>query len=111
MGTRQVEVAHCECAICSELFASEWLVSYPMNFTAMNYFLKVLLIFRERGRERKREGEKHRLSASHVPPTRDLACNPGMCPDQESNQRPFSSQAGTQPTEPHQPELNELFFK
>ena len=28
---------------------------------------------------------------------------PGMCPNWESNQRPFGSQAGTQPTEPHQP--------
>ena len=28
-----------------------------------------------------REGEKHQcVVASHTPPTRDLACNPGMCP-------------------------------
>ena len=33
----------------------------------------------------------------HMPPTGDLACNPGMCPDWESNQWPFGSQAGTQP--------------
>ena len=32
----------------------------------------------------------------------DLAHNPGMCPDWESNWRPFVSQAGTQSTEPHQ---------
>ena len=37
------------------------------------------------------------------PPTGDLACNPGMCPDWESNWRPFGSQAGAQSTEPHQP--------
>ena len=36
-------------------------------------------------------------------PTGDLARNPHMCPDQETNQRPFGSQAGTQSTEPHQP--------
>ena len=36
------------------------------------------------------------------PPTGDLACNPGMCPDWESNQQPFGSQANTQSTEPHQ---------
>ena len=36
-------------------------------------------------------------------PTRDLACNPGMCPDWELNWRPFGLQAGTQSTEPHQP--------
>ena len=35
------------------------------------------------------------------PQTRDLACNPGMYPDWESNQWPFRSQASTQSTEPH----------
>ena len=35
----------------------------------------------------------------------NLTCNPGMCPDQESNRQPFGSQAGTQSTEPHQPGL------
>ena len=29
----------------------------------------------------------------HVPPTEDLACNPGMCPDWESNQQHFGSEA------------------
>ena len=33
----------------------------------------------------------------------DLAHNPGMCPDWESNQQPFGLQACTQSTEPHQP--------
>ena len=36
-------------------------------------------------------------------PTGDLARNPGMCPDWESNQRPFGLQASTQSSEPHQP--------
>ena len=45
--------------------------------------------------------EKPRLVASHTPPTRDLAGNPGMCLDWESNQQPFSLQAGTQSTTPH----------
>ena len=36
-------------------------------------------------------------------PVLDLAPNPGMRPDWESNWRPFGSQAGTQSTEPHQP--------
>ena len=50
--------------------------------------------------------EKHQcVVSSHVPPTRVLACNPGMCPDWESNQQPFGSQARTQSTEPHQPGL------
>ena len=38
-----------------------------------------------------------------MPPTGDLAHNPGMCPDWELNPRPFGLQASTQSTEPHQP--------
>ena len=39
-----------------------------------------------------------------APPTGDLVCSPGMCPDWESNQQPFALQAGgTQSSEPHQP--------
>ena len=45
-----------------------------------------------------------------MPPTGDLAHNPGMCPDWESNQRPFGSQASTQSTEPHQPGYNTYIF-
>ena len=33
--------------------------------------------------------------ASHAPDNGDLAGNPGMCPDQEPDQRPFGSQADT----------------
>ena len=43
------------------------------------------------------------MIASCVPPTGDLAYNPGLCPDWESNHQPFGSQAMTQSTEPHQP--------
>ena len=58
-------------------------------------------MFRETGREREREGEKLQcVVVSHTPPTGDLACNPGMCPDWESNQQPFGLQASTQSTEP-----------
>ena len=69
-------------------------------------FLKrfYLFIFRQRRREGERKGEKHQCAvASRVPWTGDLACNPDMCPDWESNQQPFGSQAGVQSTEPHQP--------
>ena len=70
------------------------------------YLFIYLFIFRERGREGEREGEKHQcVLASHMPPAGGLACNPGMCPDWESTQGPFVSQAGTQFTEPHQPGL------
>ena len=45
-------------------------------------FLKrfYLFIFRERGREEEREGEKYQcVVASRLPPTGDLAHNPGLC--------------------------------
>ena len=49
-----------------------------------------LLIFRERGREGEREGEKHQCAvASPMPPTGDLAHKPGMCPDWESTSDPL----------------------
>ena len=53
---------------------------------------------RKRGRETSMRG-----CLSHDPPTGDLICNPGMCPDGESNWQPFGSQGNTQSTEPHQP--------
>ena len=54
--------------------------------------------------EGKRGGEKHQcVVASCTPPTRGPACNPGMCPDWESNQRTFGLQASSHSTEPHQP--------
>ena len=46
--------------------------------------------------------EIHQSVASHTPLTGDLACNPGMCLDWESNQQPFGSQAWAQSTKPHQ---------
>ena len=68
--------------------------------TAYFIFLKILFICRQRGRE----GEKyHCVVAPRTPPTDDLACNPGMCPDWEVNQQPFGSQAGAQSTELHLP--------
>ena len=40
-----------------------------------------------------------------MPPTMDLARNPDVCPDWESNQWPFGSQASAQSSELHQPGL------
>ena len=61
---------------------------------------------------KEKEGEKHQcVVATHMPPTGDLAYNPGMCPDWELNQQPLGLQAGTQFTESHQPGLSYDFFK
>ena len=74
-------------------------------FLSMLSFI-YLFIFRERGKEWERGGEKHQcVIASCTPPTGHLACNPGMCSDWEWNRQPFVLQAGTQSTEPHQPGL------
>ena len=69
------------------------------------FFLRFyLFIFREREREGGKEGGKHLwVVASWAPPAGDLAQNPGMCPDWESNWQLCGSQASTQSTEPHQP--------
>ena len=52
------------------------------------FFLKMLFIFRERGGEGEREGRETSIFEREIS---QLACNPGMCPDWESNQRPFGS--------------------
>ena len=74
--------------------------------------MKILFIFRERGREREREGEEHQcVVASCMPPTGALAHIPGMCPDWESNRTPFDSKDTIQPIEPHQPGHYTAIFK
>ena len=76
-------------------------------------YLKIfyVFIFRQKGRGKEREGEKHQcVVASRAPPTGDLACNPGMCPNWELNWRPFGLQASTQSFGPHQPGLHVIFL-
>ena len=72
-------------------------------------------LFLERGREGESEGEKYQCvkekrKITWLPPTcpqlGELANNPGMCPDQESNQRPFDLQVSAQSTE-----LNPLAYQ
>ena len=83
--------------------AKKAIYNFTIPITFWDFFVRFYLFtFRERGRE----GEKHRCvrdQLSLMPPSGDLARNPGMCPDWESNQRPVSVQAGTQSIEPHQP--------
>ena len=58
----------------------------------------LFILFRDRGREGEREGEKHQhVVASHVPQTGVLACNPGICPDWELNWWSFGLQACAHP--------------
>ena len=57
----------------------------------------MLIDFTERGREGEGDREKHKckreisIGAFHTCPNRNQTCNPGVCPDQELNLRPFSS--------------------
>ena len=74
------------------------------------FFKDFMFLFLERAEGKEKEREKHQcVVASCLPPTGDLACNPGMCPDWELNQWLFGSWAGTQSTEPHQPGPNTYF--
>ena len=75
------------------------------NYVVLFRFLKkdfIYLFFRQRGRDGERERQKHQcVVASCMPPTGDLAHNPGW----DLNQQSFGSQANTQSTEPQQPGL------
>ena len=85
-----------------------------MFFEFITSFKNTLFIyFRERGKEGERAREismVERSVASYTLPPGDPACNQGMCPYGESNQRYFGLQPGTQSTEPHQPVFITSFF-
>ena len=64
--------------------------------TQFIFEIVIYLFFSERGQEGER-GEKHRcerdidhLLLIHAPLTGNGTHNPGMCPDWESNRRPFA---------------------
>ena len=59
-----------------------------------------IYLFLESGEGKEKEREASKYGCFSCSP--NLACNPRMFPDWESNLRPFSSQAGVQSTEPHQ---------
>ena len=89
----------------------------PFVLNIWTFFKDFIYLFLEReGREKQRERninvwEKHQLIASHMPPVGDLALNPGVCPDGELNQWPFSLQDDVRPTEPHQSRLSICIFR
>ena len=73
-----------------------------MQWKLFLFFKRFYLFILESVKEEERKGEKKQcVVASRAPPNRDLAHNPGMSPDWESNQQPFDLQAGTQSTEGH----------
>ena len=86
------------------LFPSLSFLSFCFFLTFSIFSKDFIYLFLEQGEGREKEGEKHQcVFASHSPPTGDLACIRGTCPDQKLNQRPFGSQASTQSTQLHQP--------
>ena len=94
---------------CFPFLFLEFSSDYDSHFPAS--FLKRFYLFFREGKGKETEGEKHQcVVASHTLLTGDLAHSPGTCPDWESNQRPFGSQAGAHSTEPHQPGLLLLFI-
>ena len=77
--------------------------SIPSFLGALFFFKDFIYLFlvRGEGREKERERNINVWLPLKCPPPRDLAHNPGMCPDGESNWRPFGSKACAQSTEPH----------
>ena len=58
-----------------------------MHFRTFAHLKNIFYLFLEREKEGEREGEKYQcVTASTTTPMGDLAHNPGMCPDWESNQ-------------------------
>ena len=87
------------------------LLFYRKKIDFLKGFIYLFLeLERKGGRKRENVREIHRSVASSTPPTRDLACKPGMGPDWELNWQPLSLQAGAQSTEPHQPGHKQAFW-
>ena len=77
-------------------------------------FKKILFIYfleRGEGKEKDRKRNINVWSPLTSPPMRNLAHNPGMCPDWESNLQTFGLQACAQSSEPHNAGLFACIFK
>ena len=90
---------------CNNVISSTvvYLLNFLKNACSLSFFLRFYL-FPERGERRETERERNInvWLPLTCPTPGNLACNPGMCPDWELNQQPFSLQANTQSTELHQ---------
>ena len=75
---------------------------FPFLSSRFFFFLRFyLFIFREKGSQGEKEGEKHQcVVASCMPPTGDLASSPGMCSDWKLKRMTLWFAACDQPTEP-----------
>ena len=97
----------------AKLFSKVLNTKFPLADCESSHFIKrIIHFYREEkgGRETSmyerniNVREKHwSVNSRTCPwPARDWTRNPGMCPDQELNWRPFVLQDDAQPTEPHQ---------
>ena len=83
------------------------IINYSRVFTFLFLFFLRFYLFLERGEGKEKERERSIIVWLLLtwPPLGTWPRNPGMCPDCESNQRPFGSQAHAQSTKLHQPGL------
>ena len=97
--------------ICSQRLNYHIWTIFSSGFVCVRGFKDCIYLFLERreGREKERERQINVWLPLMCLPTGNLACQPGMCPDWDSNQQTFGSKAGTQLTEPHQPGLCYFF--
>ena len=69
------------------------------SFLFIYLFIYFLFILREREKEEEREGNLYvqeicqSVASCTPPPSGDLACNPGTCPDWEWNPQPFGARS------------------
>ena len=96
------------------VFHIKWTEVTILLDTQTSDLKKMLIDFRERGRQRERERNIDVRNIDWLPlvcaPTRDRAHNLGMCPDQESNPKPSGGQRTLPAPEPHLPGQRPDFF-
>ena len=92
-----------ECLFCLHATKCKYLRYTISIWVFFLRFYLFLVLDRGEGKEKERKRYINVWLPLKRPPLLGTAYNPGMCPNWDSNWRPFGSQAGTQSTEPHQP--------